>query len=287
MKLFFEKIKLSLQKRAKVTRNKKSFAAWSAKGYNNEPEISFIFQSHNKSLQLMHVIPKLRQYAKSEIIVIDDGSDAEHTQRLAKFLTGANEFLFRSNDLYENITYDRTLRLANGKYVALLQDDDDFDSLAWVSDAVNYFEKHPKMAILGGKGGLDIAFEHDRKYAHGGNHMEKGAFAFVTAVNRAPMWISRELYMQHLHHIDFRYAPFQFDDYEICARAWLSGLQVGWYDARFKSLSVGGMRLWNKAFTEEQSARNGRRLYDMYAGKIDAIHQMIASLNSTDSVKTV
>lgn|SRR5574344_107465 len=275
MKLLFEKLKLSLQKRTKLTCNKKSFASWSAKGYNNQPEISFIFQSHNKSLQILHVVTKLRKYTSAEIIVIDDGSDMEHTQRLAKFLTGANEFLFRSNDLYENVTYDRTIRMANGKFIALLQDDDDFDSLKWVSDAVDYFNKYPKMVILGGKGGLDIAFEQDRKYAHGGKHMEKGDFTFVTAVNRAPMWINKDLYMQYLHHIDFSFAPFQFDDYEICARSWMLGLQVGWYDAKFKSLSVGGMRLWNKAFTEEQSARNGKRLYEMYADKIDAIHQKI------------
>lgn len=275
MRLLIEKIKLGLQKRTKVTSKKKSFASWNAKGYNNSPEVTFIFQSHNKSLQLMHVIPKLRSFPSAEIIVIDDGSDPEHTSRLTNFLTGANEFLFRSNDLYENITYDRTIRMANGNYVALLQDDDDFEDTSWVSAAVSYFKKYPRMAILGGKGGLDIAFEHDRHYAHGGVPMNKSDFTFVTAVNRAPMWLNKELYMQHLHHIDYTFAPFQFDDYEICARTWLCGLQVGWYDAKFKSLSVGGMRLWNNAFTEEQSAKNGRRLYDMYVDKIDSIHEAI------------
>lgn len=275
MRLLIEKIKLGLQKRTKVTSKKKSFASWNAKGYNNSPEVTFIFQSHNKSLQLMHVIPKLRSFPSAEIIVIDDGSDPEHTIRLTKFLTGANEFLFRSNDLYENITYDRTIRMANGNYVALLQDDDDFEDTSWVSAAVSYFKKYPRMAILGGKGGLDIAFEHDRHYAHGGASMNKSDFTFVTAVNRAPMWLNKELYMQYLHHIDYTFAPFQFDDYEICARTWLCGLQVGWYDAKFKSLSVGGMRLWNNAFTEEQSAKNGRRLYDMYVDKIDSIHEAI------------
>lgn len=275
MRLLIEKIKLGLQKRTKVTSKKKSFASWNAKGYNNSPEVTFIFQSHNKSLQLMHVIPKLRSFPSAEIIVIDDGSDFEHTSLLTKFLTGANEFLFRSNDLYENITYDRTIRMANGNYVALLQDDDDFEDTSWVSAAVSYFKKYPRMAILGGKGGLDIAFEHDRHYAHGGASMNKSDFTFVTAVNRAPMWLNKELYMQHLHHIDYTFAPFQFDDYEICARTWLCGLQVGWYDAKFKSLSVGGMRLWNNAFTEEQSAKNGRRLYDMYIDKIDSIHEAI------------
>ena len=127
MKLLLEKIKLSFQKRSGVTQNKKSYAQWAAKGYHAETEVSVIIQSHNKSLQICHILPKLRQYPGLEIIVIDDGSDLEHTQRLAAALTGANEFLIRSNDLYENITYDKSIRFANGRYIALLQDDDDFD----------------------------------------------------------------------------------------------------------------------------------------------------------------
>jgi hypothetical protein len=86
--------------------------------------------------------------------------------------------------------------------------------------------------------------------------------------------------MQHLHHIDFRFAPFQFDDYELCARAWLCGLQVGWYDARFRSLTAGGMRLWNNAFTQEQSERNGRLLYQLYADERDRISQRVRESNA-------
>lgn len=188
MKLLLEKIKLSFQKRSGVTQNKKSYAQWAAKGYHAETEVSVIIQSHNKSLQICHILPKLRQYPGLEIIVIDDGSDLEHTQRLAAALTGANEFLIRSNDLYENITYDKSIRFANGRYIALLQDDDDFDGTAWIERAVDLFRQHPRMVILGGKNGLDIAFEDADRYAHGGPSMQQGDFSFVTSVNRAPMW---------------------------------------------------------------------------------------------------
>lgn len=275
MKLFIEKIKLALQKRSGVTQQKKDHASWVAKGYRKAPKVTFILQSHDKSLQICHVLPKLRKYEDAEIIVIDDGSKLEHTERLVAELTGANEFLLRANDLFENVTYDKAIRLANGRYIALMQDDDDFDGIGWVEEAVRLFEDHPKMAILGGKGGLDIAFEDDRQWAHGGASMTAGSFAFVTAVNRAPMWIHRELFMQHLHHIDFRFAPFQFDDYELCARAWLSGLQVGWYDAGFRSLTAGGMRLWNNAFTKEQSERNGKLLYQLYADRREEIGRKV------------
>lgn len=273
MKLLINKIKLALQKRFRVAQNKKSYAVWAKKGYLQKPEVSVILQSHNKSLQIAHIIPKLRQYNGIEIIVIDDGSAIEHTQRLTKLLTGANEFLIRSNDLYENIMYDKTIRFANGEYIALLQDDDDFDNINWIHEAVALFKQYPRLAILGGKDGLDIVFEEKEKFAHGGPSMtEKGKFCFVTSVNRAPMWLNKQLFTANLHHIDFSFAPFQFDDYELCARAWLTGLQVGWYDAQFKSLSAGGMRLWNQGFTGEQTLKNGQKLYNLYHDKIDEIH---------------
>ena len=276
MKLLIEKIKLALQKRSGKVQKKKDHASWVAKGYRKAPKVTFVLQSHDKSLQICHVLPKLRQYEDAEIIVIDDGSKKEHTERLASALTGANEFLLRANDLFENVTYDKAIRMANGRYIALMQDDDDFDGIGWVEKAVRLFEQHPKMAILGGLGGLDIAFEADKLWAHGGASQTQGDFCFVTAVNRAPMWIHRELFMQHLHHINFRFAPFQFDDYELCARTWLSGLQVGWYDAHFRSLTAGGMRLWNNAFTTEQSERNGKLLYELYADKQEEIRRLVA-----------
>ena len=286
--LFFEKIKGALMKRNQGMVKQKSYATWLSHGggYTKEPTVSVVIQSHNKSVQIAHILPKLREYGHEllEIIVIDDGSSAEHTQRLAVALTGANEFLVRANDLYENITYDKCLRFANGRYVALIQDDDDIDGTEWMERAVELFEKYSKMVILGGKGGLDIAFEDDRQWAHGGKdqtHAEgkEKDFCFVTAVNRAPMWIRRDLYKQHLKHIDFRFAPFQFDDYEICARAWLCGLQVGWYPARFKSLSTGGMRIWNNQFTKEQSEKNGKLLYSLYSERRNELHAAVEKAN--------
>ena len=98
MKLLIDKIRLALQKRLKLTQNQKTYAMWVAKGYINTPIVSFILQSHNKSLQIEHIVHKLRKYPKCEIIVIDDGSDKPHSIRLTKLLTRANEFLIRSND---------------------------------------------------------------------------------------------------------------------------------------------------------------------------------------------
>ena len=282
MRLLIEKIKLALQKRTGVAQQKKSHATWVAKGYKNEPLVTFVIQSHNKSLQVCHILPKLRMMKDAEIIVIDDGSSKEHTDRLVSELTGANELMIRSNDLFENVTYDKAIRMANGKYIALMQDDDDFNDISWTEEAVRLFEKYPKMVILGGKWGLHVQFDQANQKGCGKRQdMGDSKFQFVHAVNRAPMWINKPLYEQHLHHIDFRFAPFQYDDDELCLRSWLNGLQVGWYDAQFFSLTSGGMRLWNSAFTQEQMERNGKLLFQLYADKMAGINQQVEACNKT------
>lgn len=287
--LYIDKVRLAVLKRlGKTKKSGRTYAAWAAKGHLKEPLVTFLIQSHDKSLQVCHVMPKLRTFPRSEIVVIDDGSSLEHTARLARELTGANEFLVRANDLYENITYDKCLRFCNGRYVALLQDDDDFaDGMKWAETAVRLFQAHPDMAILGGFDGRKVHFVRkengERTYqsesmvldGEGRPKAGQPDFRFVMTVNRAPMWIDRKLFLQHLHHIDYRFAPFQSDDYELCLRAWTKNLKVGWYDAHFTSLAAGGMRLWNNAFTKEMTARNAPLLYDLYQQRETDIMRLI------------
>lgn len=281
MRLFLDKLKLAIQKRTGSAQTTKNHAWWEAKGYDNNPTVSFVLQSHNKSLQIIHVARKLRQYqGNKEIVVIDDGSSEEHTLRLVKELTGASEFLIRSNDLFEVVTYDKAGRFCNGRYIALMQDDDDFNDLSWIDEAISYFNKFPKLAILGGMWQTRANFDSATKMYASGKVDVEGAFSFAQVVCRAPMWFNRELFDQYLHHNDFRFAPVQYDDDEICLRCWALGLQVGWYDAKFHSLSPGGMRLWNRGLIAEQKERNGRLLYDLYAGKIDQINRAIDEANS-------
>ena len=280
--LQLNRIRLAIAKRTGLMQHSgRTYAAWQAKGHRQHPLVTYIVQSHNKSLEVCHFLHNLRSMQDAEIIVIDDGSALSHTRRLAKALTGANEYLLRANDLYENITYDRCLHMATGKYVCLLQDDDDMPDPTWTERAVRLFETHPRMVILGGFQGRSISFctKNGQKTYEATNSME-GDFCFVMSVNRAPMWVSRDLFLRHLHHIDYRFAPFQSDDYELCLRAWTLGLQVGWYDAHFTSLSAGGMRLYNNAFTREMTQRNAPLLYDLYYDCTDGIRHAVEDANN-------
>ena len=276
IKLYFHKILTSLQKRSNVNNNRKSYNLWLSKGYINKPLISFIIQSHNKSAEVKHIVSKLRAVQNSEIIVIDDGSEINHLTAISKYMLKANEFVIRANDLYENVMYDKAIRFSNGRFIALLQDDDDFDNLSWVDHAIAYFAAYPNMVILGGYEGFDFGVigtdeAHDIPYKE---QLNKD-FSFVHCVNRAPMWLNRHLFDEKLKHIDFDFAPFQYDDCELCLRAWINDLQVGWYNAGFKSLSSGGMRIWNTSFTNEQCIRNQKTLYHLYKHKKRIIDEKV------------
>lgn len=276
-----EKVRCALAKRF-LKKKQKTYEDWLAKGYRNLPKVSFIIESHNKSLGVRRIVRKLREYPDAEIIVIDDGSSFAHTRALVKFLDGGNEFLVRANDLYENVMYDKTIRFANGRYVVLMQDDDEITSLDWVDKGIRYFERYPDMVILGGLDGLNFVIDEENRWGYVDQYPDKakGGFRFVHSVNRAPMLLDRDLFLTRLGHIDFSFAPFQCDDCELCLRAWLSGLKVGWYDAGFESMLAGGMRIWNKGLIGVQEIKNRGKLYEMYKDRVNEISALVEKANS-------
>lgn len=287
IRLSIEKLYWAIIKRSGIKDNKKSYESWLSKGYCNAPEVSFIIQSHNKSTQIKHIVSKLRNYPASEIIVIDDGSDLRHIHAISHYMLKANEFVIRANDLYENVMYDKAIRFANGKYIVLLQDDDDFADLSWIDHALSYFSKYPQMVILGGNNGQDFVLNEKEKTGIGIPYKDfnKDIFHFVHQVDRAPMWLNKTLFEEKLRHIDFSFAPFQFDDCELCLRAWLNDLSVGWYDAKFTSLSAGGMRIWNSSFAGTQCRKNAAKLYEMYKDQKNEIDKKISEVRKNHSNK--
>lgn len=282
----------------------KTHDVWAASGYRQNPVVSFVIQSHNKSRSVVKIVEKLRAFDHGEIIVIDDGSRIEHTQLLADYLDRGNEFLLRCNDLYEVITYDRAIWMARGAYVALLQDDDSCQNLAWVADAVRLFEAFPKLAILGGRGGGRLLERESTPGGQPGTYSMQGDIAqipnvmkyeltrqlsasdeprFIQWINRAPMWVRRSFFLTDLQHIDQSFAPFQCDDIEICLRTWLEGAQVALYHADFDrgALGEGGMRVWNSELGTRQVLANYQRLYESYGDRLVEIDKLVKAANET------
>lgn len=208
------------------------------RGYNKNPKVSFVLNTHNMAKQAVLIVRKLRQHPDAEIIVVDDGCDEANSELLRKELTGVNEYVLRCNDLFETITVDRAFRFANGDFAIMLQDDDDFDDLSWVKRGIDCFVKHPGLGILGGREGVMI-------FDNGGELLDFDVtayhdcgkdFCFVQTVNAAPIIFDRRLFLE-LGGFDQAYAPCMWSDHEICLRAWQENIQVGWYDAGFKTFA--------------------------------------------------
>jgi glycosyltransferase involved in cell wall biosynthesis len=246
--------------------------------YNSRPRVTAVVQLFNKRQNIEAIVAALLTSPIEEIIVIDDGSSDGSIEMLPRLLTGKNHFVIRSNDLFEVRTYSRVLDFARGEIVALLQDDDlpPTDGL-WVEEALDLFDRHPRLVVLGGRDGLELRVSNSENSAHAlaynlvnprkGTPMEL-PFTFVDAVNRAPMLLKREV-IQHLGGIDNAFAPFQCDDIDICLRAWKAGFQVGVYYTEFvRDVGLGGMRLFNAERVPEQAKTNWRIIYDRYGNDV-------------------
>jgi hypothetical protein len=201
---------------------------------------------------------------------------------LPRLLTGKNHFIIRSNDIFEIRSYSRALDFARGEIVALLQDDDiPPPDGAWVTKALDLFDRHPKLAVLGGRDGLELSLrdsvlesdESTNRIAYRAVNQHNGQridlpFKFMEVVNRAPVLLRRQT-IQQLGGIDNAFAPFQCDDVDLCLRAWKAEYQVGLYATAFvRDVGMGGMRLFNPDKMGPQSRKNWRIIYDRYGKDI-------------------
>ncbi|MFN2302886.1 MAG: glycosyltransferase family 2 protein, partial [Anaerolineales bacterium] len=125
--------------------------------YDDQPRITAIVQVFNKRKVISKLIRRLQSLPIAELIVIDDGSIDGTWKEAFPLLNRKNDFLLRSNDLFEVRMYDRALTLARGKFAILLQDDDlPPETFEWIENAIQLFENDEKLLILGGRDGLTI-----------------------------------------------------------------------------------------------------------------------------------
>lgn len=275
----------------KVRRNKRE----RVESYLTQPTVTAILQFFNKKQNVHRLVRGLRQSGVQEVIVIDDGSVDGSWREWVRQLTGPNDFLLRCNDIYEVRTYDRAIRMARGKFVCLLQDDDWMpNGDDWVKQALHLFDRFPNLLILGGRNGIDLltpdpvlSAEGAAQYQRTGNvagcpgvnkytiHAKpsyvdpstRQPFMFAMAINRAPMFLRRDQFLS-LGGINQLFAPFQCDEVDACIRVWLEGYEVGLYECPFvRDVGTGGMRLFNSA-KGIQIKKNWELIYRLWGAHI-------------------
>ena len=237
--------------------------------YDEQPRVAFIVHSFNRQPNIPKLVAGIRPVSGHELIVCDDGSIDGSRDLWASELDRPNDFLIHSNDLHEIRILDRAIRFARADIVCLVQDDDDLPAdPSWLDRLLAHFERHPKLAIVGGFMGF-LGIDRDPIRARDGAVWEQAPFQFVHHVNIGPYVIRRSCYLA-LGGWDFRFSaagePGIGFDSELCLRAWLNGYSVGYDFVGFKgppkrySLDGGTM-----LFAKEVRFRNQWRNHDLIA----------------------
>lgn len=267
--------------------------------YAEHPRVSVVVQSFNQVRNVATLESRLRRTCAEELIVCEDGSlDGSHEQWLRR-LTRPNDFLLHSNDVHEIRSYGRAIDFARGEIVCLMQDDDQPPrDGAWLEEALDLFDRHPRLAVLGGWCGFNewFAEEYNAPWLAPGEGAIPTAdpdtgrpLMFVENVNIGPYLVRRSAF-QELGGFDLRFSPpgepgITFEA-EYCYRAWRGGYEVALTDIPVKLATgrqtyilPGGTSLWGLDARERNERANKELIEELYLEHFEAIQEAVRAAN--------
>lgn len=270
----------------------------SGRHYKEAPRASVIVQSFNQVKNIAFLESRLRATCMGELIVCEDGSVDGSLDEWLRRLTHPNDFLIRSNDLHEIRTYTRAVDFTRGEIICLMQDDDRPPKDGrWLSEALQFFELYPRLAVLGGWMGFMNYFAEeynspwllpDRSSIPFTEPQTGRAFMFVENVNIGPYLLRKSAYM-NLGGFDLMFSkpgsPGICFESELCYRAWERGYQVGLTDLPVKGpidggyLLPGGTMLWAKEERDHNDAVNKQRIAQLHGKHLPTVQAKVKHAN--------
>ena len=247
-------------------------------------DITFVVQYFNRPGSISEVAQSLAAFAKhgTHEVLVNIDSGVEHVSKWASALKGQSGALVVSGNIHEIRGYNRLIRAARGKMIAVLQDDDKLHPAhAWYPNAKTLLTQEKSLGMLGGYAGEIHAGPQTGRYIGGGpfKHPKLGVkFTYVTWCSMGPFLFVKTMF-EKLGGFSLTYscrgeAGIVFD-HEYGLRNWDNGYSVAIFQMQMRR-QIGnsgstGTRASRSKYAERHAIfrRNKRKLDSEYRSIYD------------------
>ncbi|XRB11167.1 glycosyltransferase 2-like domain-containing protein [Pseudoscourfieldia marina] len=209
-------------------------------------DFSFAIQYFRRPSLINAIVGALKKLKIDGEILVNDDSASE----IDVWLTGMSKgsdwpfYLLVSGNVHEIRGYNRLAKMARGKHIVFMQDDDvPPPTPRWILHATSLFRKNSKLGILAGFTGTIQGGPLTGKYGvqkdaiKYRSSFQRRPFMFVTLANMGPMIFRRTAFHElgmFSGNFSCRSEPGIGFDYEMSLRMWYYGYSVGIFDTEFK-----------------------------------------------------
>jgi len=245
----------------------------------NKPLVSIIIPFFNKEKTIELLLKKLLEntssYKNYELHIIYDGCKDNTKINAQKVLSDFKVpiYEYETPDIFEVKTNNLGLKNSQGKYCAIIQDDNFINENGWLEKIVLFMEEVPRVAVVGGLAGVNffplssnpsgpgVVKEPREVYQRIDVKLTNDVgdkIIEVDAVMRGPLVFRKELLEKH-GYLDEAYCPFFNDDMDYCFRMKKLGFSIFYYpiDVENKALTISAYseekrKFWDKTVREHQ-----------------------------------
>lgn len=213
------------------------------------PKVSIVLSIFNKEDSIVDLLKLLssacEEYGNTELQIIFDGcNDKSEKLTRAFFKKNPKQLVYYcvTDNIWEVKSNNIGLRNATGRYTVIIQDDNFVYDKFFLFEAVQFFEKNPTVAILGGLAGVNFypkntslpsgpgqtTMNQDEVYWRQDANTDpllRNRIFQVDACMRGPLFI-KKAFLEEYGYLDDAYAPLYNDDMDLCFRARSKGYKV-------------------------------------------------------------